>query len=57
MSASEKVKAKAEQVIGKVVRKTAHALGNETIAAKGTALEARGRGRHVKEKGKGAFKL
>ncbi|WP_405859923.1 hypothetical protein OG361_34645 [Streptomyces sp. NBC_00090] len=57
MSTSEKVKAKAEQVIGKAVRKAAHALGNETTAAKGAALEARGKGRHVKEKGKDAFKL
>ncbi|MCX5232757.1 hypothetical protein ABZY16_16410 [Streptomyces sp. NPDC006553] len=57
MSASEKVKAKAEQVIGKAVRKAAHALGNETTAAKGAALEARGKGRGVKEKGKDAFKL
>lgn len=57
MSTSEKIKAKAEQVIGKAVRKTAHALGNETTAAKGAALEARGKGRHVKEKAKDAFKI
>ncbi|MDX3537266.1 hypothetical protein PV721_23395 [Streptomyces sp. MB09-01] len=56
MSASEKIKAKAEQVIGKAVRKAAHALGNETTAAKGAALEARGKGRHMKEKGKDVFK-
>ncbi|MFJ8659698.1 hypothetical protein [Streptomyces sp. NPDC093795] len=56
MNASEKVKAKAEQVIGKAVRTVAHALGNETTAAKGAALEGRGRGRGLKEKGKGFFK-
>ncbi|MEU2181181.1 hypothetical protein [Streptomyces thermolilacinus] len=57
MGASEKVKAKAEQVIGKAVRAVAHALGHETTAAKGAALEARGKGRGVKEKGKDSFKL
>ncbi|MFE2328765.1 hypothetical protein ACFXD5_33505 [Streptomyces sp. NPDC059385] len=57
MSASEKIKANIEQMIGKVVRKAAHALGNETTAAKGAALQARGKGRHLKETGKDAFKL
>ncbi|MFF3619378.1 hypothetical protein [Streptomyces sp. NPDC002467] len=57
MSSSEKIKAKSEQVIGKVVRKAAHAIGKEDIAAKGAALEARGKGRGAKEKGKDAFKL
>ncbi|MFJ6783125.1 hypothetical protein [Streptomyces yangpuensis] len=52
MSASEKAKAGIEQVAGKVVRKTAHAMGKETLAAKGAALEARGRARQLKEKGK-----
>ncbi|MEU9148623.1 hypothetical protein [Streptomyces sp. NPDC048349] len=56
MSTSEKLMAKAEQVIGKAVRKAAHALGNETTAAKGAALEARGKGRAMKEKGKDTFK-
>ncbi|MGR4878049.1 hypothetical protein ACIPUC_01240 [Streptomyces sp. LARHCF249] len=56
MSASEKMKAKAEQVIGKAVRKAAHALGSETTAAKGAALEARGKGRGAKETGKDTFK-
>ncbi|MGW7436912.1 hypothetical protein [Streptomyces sp. NPDC054849] len=57
MSAREKTKAKAEQVIGKAVRKAAHALGNKTTEAKGAALEARGKARQVKEKGKDAFRF
>ncbi|MCK8681634.1 hypothetical protein [Streptomyces lichenis] len=52
MSTGEKAKAKAEQVVGKAVRKAAHALGNETTAAKGAALETRGKARDAKEKGK-----
>ncbi|MFG2587290.1 hypothetical protein OG379_10550 [Streptomyces sp. NBC_01166] len=56
MSAGEKSKAKAEQVVGKAVRKVAHAVGDDTTAAKGAALEARGKGRDTKEKSKGAFK-
>ncbi|MFF3619422.1 hypothetical protein [Streptomyces sp. NPDC002467] len=39
MSASEKIKAEVEQAIGKAVRKAAHALGNESTAAKGAALQ------------------
>ncbi|CAM5586714.1 hypothetical protein AB0H45_07965 [Streptomyces atroolivaceus] len=56
MSAGEKTKAKAEQVVGKAVRKVAHAAGDDTTAAKGAALEARGKGRGTKEKSKDAFK-
>ncbi|MET9959987.1 hypothetical protein ABZ128_13145 [Streptomyces sp. NPDC006326] len=56
MSASEKIKARAEQVVGRSVRKAAHALGNRTTEAKGGALEARGKAREAKEKGKDAFK-
>ncbi|NXY95747.1 hypothetical protein HYE82_15385 [Streptomyces sp. BR123] len=56
MSAREKIKAKAEQAAGKAVRKTAHALGNRTTEAKGAALEARGKAREVKEKGKDSLK-
>ncbi|MFF9765813.1 hypothetical protein ACIGXF_22585 [Streptomyces sp. NPDC053086] len=55
MSAGEKAKAKAEQVVGKAVRKVAHALGDRTTEVKGAALEARGRARHIKERSKGAF--
>jgi uncharacterized protein YjbJ (UPF0337 family) len=56
MSAAEKVKAKAEQILGKAVRKGAHAGGDDTTAAKGGALETRGHAREKKEKGKDAFK-
>ncbi|MBT2453342.1 hypothetical protein [Streptomyces sp. ISL-86] len=56
MSTREKAKAQIEQVAGKAVRKAAHAVGKETIAAKGAALEARGKARNVKEKRKGTFR-
>ncbi|MGW3669263.1 hypothetical protein [Streptomyces sp. NPDC005141] len=56
MSAGEKAKAKAEQVAGKVVRKAAHAVHKDTLAAKGAALEARGKMRGTKEKTKDSFK-
>ncbi|MDQ0792999.1 hypothetical protein [Streptomyces sp. B1I3] len=49
MSAGEKAKAKTEQVVGKAVRKVAHAMGDETTAAKGAALETRGKARDAKE--------
>jgi len=56
MSAGEKTKAKAEQIAGKAVRKAAHAAGDDKTAAKGAALETRGKGRGAKEKSKDAFK-
>ncbi|WP_369142993.1 hypothetical protein [Streptomyces sp. R44] len=56
MSAKEKAKAKIEQITGKAVRRTAHATGDDTTAAKGAALQARGRARQTKEKGKDVFK-
>ncbi|WP_164873018.1 hypothetical protein [Streptomyces resistomycificus] len=56
MSAGEKAKAKAEQVVGKTVRMAAHAVHKETLAAKGAALEARGTTRGAKERGKGSLK-
>ncbi|MBT2482375.1 hypothetical protein [Streptomyces sp. ISL-94] len=56
MSASEKAKAQIEQVAGKAVRKAAHAMGKDGLAAKGAALEARGKARHGKEKGKDRFR-
>lgn len=56
MSAGEKAKAKAEQVLGKTVRRAAHAVHKETLAAKGAALEARGMMRGAKEHAKGASK-
>ncbi|MFF0204866.1 hypothetical protein [Streptomyces sp. NPDC005017] len=56
MSAGEKAKAKAEQVAGKTVRTVAHAMHKETLAAKGAALETRGKMRGAKEKTKDSFK-
>jgi uncharacterized protein YjbJ (UPF0337 family) len=56
MSAGEKAKAKAEQVVGKTVRKAAHAMHKDTLAAKGAALEARGKMRGEKERAKDSFK-
>ncbi|MFD3451995.1 hypothetical protein ACFWVC_07410 [Streptomyces sp. NPDC058691] len=56
MSAGEKVKAQAEQVVGKIVRKGAHAMHKNTLASKGAALEARGRMRSAKEGAKDTFK-
>ncbi|MEU9235969.1 hypothetical protein [Streptomyces subrutilus] len=55
MSASEKVKAVGERIAGRVVRKVAGATGHRTTAAKGAALEARGKARQLKEKGKDKF--
>ncbi|MFF1567593.1 hypothetical protein ACFVY1_29405 [Streptomyces sp. NPDC058293] len=56
MSAREKAKAKAEQVVGKTVRKAACAVHKDTLAAKGAALEARGKMRGAKEGTKDSFK-
>ncbi|GAA3122878.1 hypothetical protein [Streptomyces echinatus] len=56
MSSGERAKAKAEQVLGKTVRKAAHAVHKETLAAKGAALETRGRMRAAKERTKDSFK-
>ncbi|WP_328740984.1 hypothetical protein OHA91_38380 [Streptomyces erythrochromogenes] len=55
MGAGEKAKAEIERVAGRAVKKAAHAMGKETLAAKGAALEARGNARRVKEKGKDAL--
>ncbi|MFD8643898.1 hypothetical protein ACFV14_26785 [Streptomyces zaomyceticus] len=56
MSATEKAKAKAEQMVGKVVQKTAHMRGKKSTEAKGAALGLRGKARERKEKVKDAFK-
>lgn len=56
MSAREKAKAKAEQVVGRTVRKAAHAVHKDTLAAKGAALEARGKMRGAKERTKDSFR-
>ena len=52
MSGTEKARARMEQIAGKAVRKSAHALGKEGLAAKGAALETRGKAREVKERAK-----
>ncbi|MFF5146102.1 hypothetical protein ACFY6U_41370 [Streptomyces sp. NPDC013157] len=56
MSAGERARAKAEQIVGKTVRKAAHAAHKETLAAKGAALETRGKMRGAKEQARGSFK-
>lgn len=56
MSAGEKARAKAEQVVGKTVRKAAHAAHKDVLAAKGAALEARGMMRGAKERTKDSLK-
>ena len=56
MSAGERAKAMAEQVVGKTVRKAAHAVHKDALAAKGAALEARGKMRGAKERSKDSFK-
>ncbi|MCB8906990.1 MULTISPECIES: hypothetical protein [unclassified Streptomyces] len=56
MSATEKAKAKAEQIVGKAVQKTAHMRGKKSTEAKGAALGVRGKARERKEKGKDFFK-
>ncbi|MFD8025023.1 hypothetical protein [Streptomyces lavendulae] len=55
MSGKEKLKATAEQIVGRLVRKTAHAMGRRTTAVKGAALQARGKARAFKEKVKDRF--
>ncbi|MFB7755125.1 hypothetical protein ACFC18_36835 [Streptomyces sp. NPDC056121] len=56
MSAGEKAKAKAEQVVGKTLRKAAWAVHKDDLAAKGAALEARGKMRGARESAKDTFK-
>ncbi|WP_199806680.1 hypothetical protein [Streptomyces sp. NRRL F-5727] len=52
MTKWEKTKAQMEVAGGKAIRKSAHAVGKEKLAAKGGALEARGKARHLKEQAK-----
>ncbi|MFC8508056.1 hypothetical protein ACFU3J_18445 [Streptomyces sp. NPDC057411] len=52
MGTWQKAKAQMEEAGGKAVRKSAHAMRNEKLAAKGGALEARGKARHLKEQAK-----
>ncbi|MEV5126238.1 CsbD family protein [Streptomyces decoyicus] len=56
MSASEKIKAIAEQTIGKVKKEAGRAVGNESATAEGSAKESKGDLRGAKEKVKDAFK-
>ncbi|MER6096518.1 hypothetical protein ABT154_11820 [Streptomyces sp. NPDC001728] len=56
MSAKEKAKAKAEQIVGKAVQKTARMRGKKTTEDKGAALGLRGKARARKEKAKDFFK-
>ncbi|MET7758135.1 hypothetical protein ABZT27_26045 [Streptomyces sp. NPDC005389] len=56
MSAKEKVKAKAEQIVGKAVQKAAHVWGKRTTEGKGAALRLRGKAREEKEKAKDFFR-
>ncbi|MEU1409383.1 hypothetical protein ABZ471_45405 [Streptomyces sp. NPDC005728] len=49
MSAGEKAKAKAEQIVGKTLRKAAHAVHKD-------ALEAQGKMGDAKERTKNSFK-
>ncbi|MEK9521609.1 hypothetical protein MIU24_19790 [Streptomyces venezuelae] len=56
MSAKEKAKAKAEQVVGKAMRKTGRVTGKRTTEVKGAALGLRGEARERKEKTKDFFK-
>lgn len=52
MTASEKVRAKAEQAVGKAAQAAGRATGNKTLIAKGHAAEAAGRAREAKESAK-----
>ncbi|MFG3042229.1 hypothetical protein ACGFYZ_35570 [Streptomyces sp. NPDC048330] len=52
MTTWEKTKGHMEEVAGSAIRKSAHAVGNEKLAAKGGALQMRGKARRLKEEGK-----
>lgn len=52
MTKREKAKAQMEVAEGKAIRKSAHAVGQEKLAAKGGALEARGKARRLKGQAK-----
>ncbi|WP_405784058.1 CsbD family protein [Streptomyces sp. NBC_00859] len=52
MTANEKAKAKTEQAAGAAAAAVGHAVGNESLHAKGRALQMRGDARQVKEKTK-----
>ncbi|MEU6845345.1 CsbD family protein [Streptomyces sp. NPDC046716] len=52
MAASEKAKAKAEQMAGAVMEATGRAVGNKRLTAKGRAAKTLGSGRESKESAK-----
>ncbi len=55
MSSSEKAKAKAEQVKGKIKKEAGRAVGNERATAEGQGQKTKGDLRGAKEKIKDAF--
>ncbi|MER5204708.1 hypothetical protein [Streptomyces sp. NPDC002825] len=52
MSRKAKVRGRVEQAAGKAIRKAAHARRHDIIAAMGGTLEAVGKARRLKAKGK-----
>lgn len=54
MSANEKVRAKVEQIVGKLAQAAGRAKGDRTLTAKGHAAETVGRTRGAKESVKDA---
>ncbi|MFF7296153.1 hypothetical protein [Streptomyces sp. NPDC008265] len=55
MSRRGKAKAHLEQFAGRVVRRAAPVVGKQVVAAKGAAMEVRGKARLLKERGKDRF--
>ncbi|MFE5869552.1 CsbD family protein [Streptomyces roseifaciens] len=56
MSATEKAKAKVEQLTGTVKKETGRAAGNDQVAAEGAGDKVKGNLREAKEKIKDAFR-
>ncbi|MFI9256156.1 CsbD family protein [Streptomyces sioyaensis] len=56
MSATEKAKAKAAEIGGKIKKEAGRLVGNESATAEGSAKESKGHLRAAKEKAKDAFK-
>ncbi|MFH8753937.1 CsbD family protein [Streptomyces rimosus] len=56
MSATEKVKAKVEQLAGTVKKETGRAVGNDQTASEGVGDKVKGNLREAKEKVKDAFR-
>ncbi|MEU7260963.1 CsbD family protein [Streptomyces rimosus] len=56
MSATEKAKAKVEQLAGTVKKETGRAVGNDKTAAEGTGDKVKGNLREAKEKVKDLFR-